>query len=328
MEFRRLGNSDIEISEMGLGCWTMGGLNTDQGKSVGWADVDEDEVVKAVKTAIDYGVNHFDNADVYGNGRAERMLARILKRIGIRSDEMIIASKMGHDAGEYAHAYEPAHIRNKCEQSLRNLDRDHIDIYYLHHGNFGRNNQYIQGAADTLDDLVKEGKIRLKGQSAYTAAHFKTSVPVIKPTVLQSWANAMDSQFIEPNGPVGQLMAENKLFFIAFNPLRQATLLDKYDPDNPPQFEEGDHRRDADKFTHENLLALQPKLKKIKDRFGNSIPELASMALRFVLSFPNVAGVIPGFRNEEQVLANLSAVNRKLTRGDIAFIKRVLMAPE
>ena len=140
---------------------------------------------------------------------------------------MIIASKMGHDAGEYAHAYEPAHIRNKCEQSLRNLDRDHIDIYYLHHGNFGRNNQYIQGAADTLDDLVKEGKIRLKGQSAYTAAHFKTSVPVIQPTVLQSWANAMDSQFIEPNGPVGQLMAENKLFFIAFNPLRQATLLDK-----------------------------------------------------------------------------------------------------
>jgi len=328
MDFRHLGNSDIKISEMGLGCWTMGGLNYHQGKSVGWADVDEEDILNAVKFAIDRGVNHFDNADVYGNGRAELMLARVLKKIGIRSNEMIIASKMGHDAGEYAHAYEPSHIRSRCEQSLRNLNRDHIDIYYLHHGNFGKNNQYLQGAADTLDDLVREGKIRLKGQSAYTTAHFKNSVPVIKPTVLQSWANAMDTQFIEPNSPVGQIMAENEISFIAFNPLRQATLLGKYDPDNPPKFDEGDHRRDAEKFSQANLLALQPKLEKIKDRFGDSIPELASMALRFVLSFPRVACVIPGFRNENQVVANLSVVNRKLSWGDISYIKSVLMAPE
>lgn len=327
MKYRKLGESDIEVSEMSLGCWTMGGLNWVDGQVNGWADVDEEEITRAIKVAVDQGVNHFDNADVYGNGRAERMLARVLKRLGLKSEDFVIASKVGHFKGTAAHAYEPLHIRHQCEQSLMNLGRDYLDIFYLHHGSFGKNNQYLEGAAETLDQLVDEGKIRLKGQSAYTAAHFRNAVPVVRPTVLQSWAHAMDPQFIEPNGPVGKLLAEHEMSFVAFSPLNQGILLDKYDPAHPPSFEEGDHRRGKEKFQQEQLAALKPKLAQLKERFGASIPELASLSLRFVLNYPRVACVIPGFRNESQVRGNLTVAGRQLTPGDMAFIKSLLLAP-
>jgi myo-inositol catabolism protein IolS len=328
MEYRNLGKSDVKVSEMSLGCWTMGGLNFINGKATGWANVDEAEISQAIKLAVDKGVNHFDNADVYGNGRAEQMLARVLHRLGLKSTDFVIATKVGHYQGAFAHAYDPLNIRHQCEQSLKNLNRDYIDIYYLHHGNFGKKNQYLPEAAETLNSLVEEGKVRLKGQSAYTAAHIKAAVPVVQPTVLQSWAHAMDTQFIEPNGPVGKLLAANELSFIAFSPLNQGILLDKFDPDNPPQFEAGDHRQGAKKFSKENLSSLQPKLAELKKRFGDTIPDLAAVALRFILNFPKVCSVIPGFRNAQQVENNLAVVQRRLSPADMAFIKSHLLAPE
>ena len=137
MKYRKIGTTEVEVSEVSLGCWTMGGLNWVNGNPNGWANVDEDEIIAGIKTALDAGVNHFDNADVYGNGRAERMLARALTKLGVKSESVVIATKIGHFPGTAAHAYESAHIRHQCEQSLINLERDYIDIYYFHHGWFG-----------------------------------------------------------------------------------------------------------------------------------------------------------------------------------------------
>lgn len=320
MKYRTLGNSNVSISEISLGCWTMGGLNWVNGSPNGWANVNEDEIKSAVKKAIDAGVNHFDNADVYGNGKAERMLARILKDLGVKSEDFIIATKIGHFPGTAEHAYEPAHIRHQCEQSLINLQRDYIDIHYLHHGDFGKGNRYLEGAAETLDKLVEEGKVRLKGQSAYSTAHFKAAVPVVKPTVLQSWANANAIEFVQRGSPVSNLLKEHNMSFVAFSPLNQGVLLDKFDPENPPQFEEGDHRKHNKKFRQEALRAMKPKIQAIKDRFGASTEELAAVALRYVLSQDNVACVIPGFRNEKQVACNLAGSNFELNREELNFI--------
>jgi len=318
MKTRRLGTSDIEVSEISLGCWTLGGLSWKEGKPDGWADVNEDEVVSAVKKAVDAGVNHFDNADIYGNGRAERMLARVLKKLGLKSEEFIIATKVGHFRGTAGHAYEPAHIRHQCEQSLINLQRDFIDIYYFHHGSFGN---HLEEAAATMDALVKEGKVRIKGQSAYSADDFERAVPVVKPQVLQSWAHALDTQFITPGSRVAKLLEQHKMSFIAFSPLCQGILLDKFDPENPPKFEEGDHRQADKRFTTEFLRGVKPKLEKIKARFGSSPEDLAAVALNYVLSFPNVGCVIPGFRNERQVSCNLAAAGRVLRQEDIGFVR-------
>ena len=324
MNYRELGTTGVKVSEISLGCWTMGGLNWVNGSPNGWANVNEDEIAAAIKLSVDRGVNHFDNADVYGNGKAERMLARILKKLGLDTKKYIIATKIGHFPGTAEHAFEPAHIRHQCEQSLINLQRDYIDIYYFHHGDFGPNDRYLPEAAATLDALVKEGKVRIKGQSAYSAKDFEKTVPVVKPQVLQSWAHALDDQFIRPGSAVSNLMEKHKMTFVAFSPLAQARLLDKYDPAKPPSFEPGDHRQNSKAFGAEAIAALKPKLAKLKGKFGNSIEDLASVALNYVLAQPHVACVIPGFRNEKQAACNLAGESRAMSQADVEFVKEAL----
>lgn len=320
MQYRKVGTTDVAVSEISLGCWTMGGLNWVEGRPNGWANVDENEIVSAVKRAVDAGVNHFDNADVYGNGRAEQMLARVLKKLGLKSEDFVIATKVGHFRGTAEHAYDPLHIRHQCEQSLRNLQRDYVDIYYLHHGDFGPNGEWLAGAAEALDALVQEGKVRLKGQSAYSDADFLRAVPVVKPAVLQSWGNILQPNFIKPDGVVGKLLEEYQMSFVAFSPLQQGLLLDKFEPDNPPHFEAGDIRATDERFHSNYLRALKPKLQSLKERFGSTTEDLAAVALRYVLNHPHVACAIPGFRNERQVACNLGAMNRRLTAEDTTFL--------
>jgi len=324
MNYRKLGRADIEVSEVSFGCWTLGGLNWVNGQANGWADPDEDEVTEAIKVGLDAGVNHFDNADVYGNGRAERMLARVLDRLGVDAKKVIIASKVGHFPGTAENAYEPAHIRHQCEQSLINLRRDAIDIYYFHHGNFGENDRYLDDAVATMNALVDEGKVRYVGLSAYSADDFARLVPKVKPVCLQSSSNAFGDKYIRENSPTQKLMAEHDLVFVAFGPLSKGLLLDKYDADNPPTFADGDHRARNPQFKAEALRELKPKLEKLKARFGATTEDLAAMALGYVLAHPRVACVIPGFRNAAQAKCNTSAARRALSAEDVAFIRETL----
>ena len=324
MQLRPLGSSDLRVSEISLGCWTMGGLNWVDGHANGWANVDEDEIAAAIRHAVDAGVNHFDNADVYGNGRAERMLARVFRRLGLRSEDFVVASKVGHFKGTAPHAYAPLHLRHQCEQSLQNLERDYLDIYYFHHGNFGESDMWLDDAVAVMDDLVAAGKVRLKGQSAYSSSDFARVVPKVRPTVLQSWAHALDTKFIRPETIVGQLLESREMSFVAFSPLAQGRVLDKYDPANPPQFSPGDNRAGNPGFKAEALAELQPKLAQLKGRFGETTEDLAAVALRYVLRHPRVACVIPGFRNERQVTCNLAGAGRSLSDDDLAFITAVM----
>ena len=324
MNYRNLGTSDVKVSEISFGCWTMGGLNWVNGSPNGWANVDEDEVTAGIKAGIDAGVNHFDNADVYGNGRAKRMLARVFERLGVKTEDFVIATKLGHFPGTAAHSYEPAHIRHQCEQSLINLKRDYIDLYYFHHGDFGKNGEYLDDAVATMDSLVAEGKVRLKGQSAYSVADFERAVPKVRPVVLQSWAHALDDGFIREGSPLQTLMETYVCNFVAFSPLAQGRLLNKFNPGNPPQFEPGDHRKGSSAFSAEAITALKPKLELLKARFGETTEDLAAMALGYVLAHPRIACVIPGFRNERQAKCNLAGVSKVLLPEDVAFVRATL----
>jgi myo-inositol catabolism protein IolS len=320
MRYRKLGKSNIEISEISLGCWTMGGLNWVNGDPNGWANVDEAEVARAINYAIDHGVNHFDNADVYGNGRAERMLARIL---GNRTNNFIIATKIGWFPGTAAHAFEPAHIRHQCEQSLINLKRDYIDLYYFHHGHFGDRDEYLDDAVEVMNRLKQEGKIRIIGQSAYSHKDFVKLIPKVKPDALQSYANAMERIFVDEGSPTRKLMEENQISFVAFRPIGQGLLLGKYNKDNPPTFENGDHRKGLPRFSRESLEKLEPRLNRIKEMFGSSEEDLARVAMQFLLHYKFMGAVIPGFRNLRQVQVNLSAIDKPQTDEEFEFVKSV-----
>ncbi|MCF7802270.1 MAG: aldo/keto reductase [Candidatus Marinimicrobia bacterium] len=318
MKYRKLGQSDIAVSEISLGCWTMGGRNWVRGNSIGWADVDETEIQQAIDYALDHGVNHFDNADVYGNGKAERMLARVL---GNRTNDVVIATKVGHAWGTAGHPYEPQHIRHQCEQSLINLKRETIDLYYFHHGDFGPGDQYLDDAMAVMNQLRDEGKIRLLGLSAYSNDDFTRLVPTIQPDVLQSWAHIMDDHFIREGEPVRKLLEERGMSFVAFSPLNQGLLLNKFSAKNPPEFVDGDNRMGKKKFTREALEILEPRLEKLEKRFGDSTEDLARVALQYLLHEPVVGAVIPGFRNLDQVQINLAAQDKPFMPEEIDFIR-------
>lgn len=330
MRYHTVGQTDIKVSEIGFGCWTMGGPNWSlaDGKPIGWADVNEDDVLAGIKAGLDAGVTHFDNADIYGNGRAERMLRDCLKKLGVSADKLVIATKTGHFKGTAEHAYEPHHVRRQCEQSLRNLGVDTIDIYYFHHGGFAPDGELgnLHDAAGEMCRLVEEGKVRAVGQSAYSDEDFARAIPVVRPDVLQSWANMMQDNFIRPGALVQKLMDEHGCSFVAFSPLGQGLLLDKFDPENPPSFEEGDIRgQRTDQFDQQALRALKPKLERLGERFGTSIEERSSAASRFVAGHKNVCSVIPGFRNERQALCNVRAgKDDPMTADDLAFIREVM----
>ncbi|GJQ32948.1 MAG: oxidoreductase [Ignavibacteriaceae bacterium] len=316
----RVGKSDLEISEISLGCWTLGGLNWVDGTPNGWANVDENEVAEAINYAIDHGVTHFDNADVYGNGRAERMLAKIL---GERTNKVTIATKIGWFRGTAAHAYEPAHIRHQCEQSLINLRRDFIDLYYFHHGDFGQDDVYLDDAIEVMYRLKEEGKIRVIGQSAYSHERFATLGPKVKPEAFQSSASALDDNKLVPGTPTADTMKEHNISFVAFGPVAQGLLLGKYSKDNPPKFEPGDHRANAPRFSPENLAKLEPKIEALKKQFGPTGEDLSRVALQYLLKYDSVAAVIPGFRNLAQVKMNLQAADKPLTDDEFNFVKSV-----
>ena len=250
----------------------------------------------------------------------DQLLFRFQRSL-MKSESVVIATKIGHFPGTAAHAYEPAHIRHQCEQSLINLQREYIDIYYFHHGSFG---PHLEEAAATMDALVTEGKVRVKGQSAYSTQDFERAIPIVKPDALQSWAHALDDQFVKPGARLQELMTEHGCTFVAFSPLAQGRLLDKFDPTKPPSFEPGDHRLGNRGFETEAILALKPKLEKLKERFGATTEDLSAVAQRYILNLNNVACVIPGFRNERQVRCNLSAIGRELSAEDMAFLRETL----
>ncbi len=333
MRYRSIGTTAIKVSEIGFGCWTMGGPNwsLSNGAPIGWADPNEDELLAGIKVGLDAGVNHWDNADIYGNGRAERRLAAAFHKLGTKRAEQVIATKVGHFHGTAPWAYQPSHILSQCEQSLRNLRTDYIDIYYFHHGTFtgpggaevnGQPHDYLHEAAAVMHGLVKAGKVRAIGQSAYSDEDFERAIPVVKPDVLQNKANLRFDAPIRPGSKVQQLMDKHGCTFVAFGPLDQGILLDKFDPDSPPKFGAGEVRANRKDFAPETLRGVRGKLVKAKARFGSTIDDLSSMASRWVLAHPNVCSTIPGFRNASQARCNVRAgTDAPMSAEDVQFLR-------
>jgi aryl-alcohol dehydrogenase-like predicted oxidoreductase len=165
MQKRTLGNSSIEVSALGFGCWAIGGPFWAGTQPLGWGEVSDEESIEAIHKSLELGVTFFDTADVYGAGHSERVLARALKG---KRDSVVIATKFGNMFDETSKQItgnnaSPAYIRAACEASLRRLETDHIDLYQLHTGDL--NLEAAVEVRETLEQLVSEGLIRAYGWS-------------------------------------------------------------------------------------------------------------------------------------------------------------------
>ena len=145
MEYITLGRTNIKVSRISLGTWSYGGASTEgENEPVGWAGQDDDDSRAALIKAFKIGINHWDTADVYGDGRSEKLIGSIWNKIS--RDEVFIATKGGWDMGPYDYWYNPDHMRTNMERSLKNLRTDCVDLIYLHHCNFGIQDQYFDDA--------------------------------------------------------------------------------------------------------------------------------------------------------------------------------------
>jgi aryl-alcohol dehydrogenase-like predicted oxidoreductase len=222
---RKLGRSGIEVSAMGMGCWAIGGPFWSGETPHGWGEVDDEESIRAVHKSIDAGVNFFDTANVYGAGHSERVLARAFE--GCR-DKVVIATKFGSTFDEAtkqttgSDAF-PDGIRRACEDSLRRLDTDYIDLYQFH-----INGYPVEEAGpvrDTLEELVKEGKIRTYGWSTDFPDRARFFAEGLNCSTIQLQLNVLDD-----NPEVIAVCEVNDLAAINRGPLAMGLLTGKYKP--------------------------------------------------------------------------------------------------
>jgi myo-inositol catabolism protein IolS len=323
MNKRILGRSGLEVSEIGLGCWAIGGPSfSEQGTPNGWAGIDDNESLRGLHKAYELGINHWDTADTYGLGHSERLLGKALKD-GISRDKLIIASKVGWHRGTAANAFEPGHIREQLEQTLTNLGVDYIDLYYFHNPYFGENDMYLEAATEMMYRLKEQGKFRVLGQSAYSYADFLRVWQVNKAEVLQLPYNAMRSPFDAESDNIFRLADENDLGVVMFGTYAKGLLLGKYDPKNPPQFEPGDIRGNVADFNQSFLEKLEPALNKLRERFGNDSQQLARVANQYAISRSKNAVPIPGFKNARQVESNANTGGQPLNKEEVQFVTEV-----
>lgn len=292
MRYRRLGQTDLQVSEIGFGAWAIGGNK--HGHSYGPAE--QGESLAAIRRAFELGCTFFDTADIYGHGLSEKLLHQALQS---HRHECVIATKVGNDFyhGPFRKNFDPDYIRFAVEKSLQRLQTDYIDLYQFHNPPLmmlERGEHY-----EILEALKAEGKIRYYGVSVHDAYEGMMAIETGKPDVIQVVYNLLRQDAREELFP---LAAERDVGVIAREPLASGMLTGKYRPDST--FVEGDIRAEWP----QEYLAFQTQLvDKLRFLAVDEQRTLAQAALRFVLDEDAVSVTIPGAKTAAQVDENAAA---------------------
>jgi aryl-alcohol dehydrogenase-like predicted oxidoreductase len=297
MKYRELGRTGWKISEISFGAWAIGGA---------WGTVDDKDSLAALHAALDAGVNFFDTAEVYGDGRSERLLARLKKE---RRDKFHIATKAGRRLREQTpEGYSRENLTTFIERSLRNLETDALDLLQLHCPPVQV--YYMPEVFGVLDDLVKEGKIR----------HYGVSVEKVEEAIKAiEFPNVQSVQIIfnifrqRPADFFFDLARKHKVGILARVPLASGLLTGNIT--RQTKFAKDDHRsfnRKGEAFDRGETfggvdfkvgLGTVEELKKLLPKDTT----LTQLALRWILEFPAVTCAIPGAKRPEQVSENSAA---------------------
>ena len=311
MQYRKFGNTDLMVSEIGFGAWAIGGGAMIRNTSIGWEDVDDAVSNQAIHAALDAGINFFDTADIYGLGHSEEMIG---ETIGNNLD-VLVATKVGNVArdNQFTIDYSTALILNACDQSLKRLRRERLDYYQLHSARMS----HLQAGEciEAMHQLVQKGKIRYWGLSLNTF----DPLPEADYLIQNNYGNGFQFVLNILNQKALPLLAracEKGYGIIARMPLQFGLLAGKFNADST--FPINDHRRG--RLTKEVILTSAKALEPVWQLCNKYHLTKSELALSYVLSYPEVSTVIPGIRTAEHVAQNTNNL-RKLDDEDVKMIE-------
>ncbi len=299
MEYRKLGKTGYEVAAVSFGAWAIGGS---------WGEVEDADSMAALNAAVDAGINFFDTADVYGDGRSERLLARLKQE---RSEEIIIATKAGRRLDPHiASGYNRANLTAFVERSLKNLETDALDLVQLHCP--PTEVYYMPDTFEVMDDLVKAGKIKHYGVSVEKVEEALKAIEYPGVKTVQIIFNMFRQR---PAGLFFEQAKKKEIGILARVPLASGLLTGKMTKNT--QFADDDHRkfnRHGEAFdrgetfagvAYETGLEAVTALEKLVPP-GATMPQFA---LRWILMFDAVTCAIPGAKRPSQVQDNAAAAD-------------------
>ena len=320
MEYITLGKTESSVSNISLGTWAYGGSSTSGNQSVGWADQADSDSKKALLKAHEVGINHWDTADVYGDGRSECIIGGIWDDIS--RNEIFLATKVGWDMGTYSHWYHPEKMIQNMERSLKNLKTDCVDLMYLHHCNFGKKGEYFDDAMDVLIKFKKDGKTNFIGLSDWSDEKIMKYIYKVGPDVVQPYRNVMDSSY-ESSG-LKEYIDSNNTGVCFFSPIKHGLLTGKYK--SPPKFKKGDYRRNVEAFNSQDTIdKLLENRTKLEDRFKEHPQPVMHGLIAPLLEDAPTGCVLLGQRNIDQVI-RASELGGIISKEDARWVRGIYKA--
>ena len=324
MEYRKLGNSDLKISAVAFGAWAAGGWM--------WGGTEPNDAVNAIRTAYDSGVTSIDTAPVYGQGTSEEVVGeaikilprdkvQILTKYGLRWDlkKGQFYFKTEDNQGNQIDLYKLASkesIITECENSLRRLGTDYIDLYQIH---WPDTTTPIQETMEAVSHLIKDGKVRYAGVCNYDADLVKEAdkyTAIISDQVPYSMVRRSIENELIP------FALKNNKSILAYSPLQRGLLTGKMKPGH--KFADGDNRGDLFYFSDENIRRTNEFLDKIKPVADEKNATIAQVVIRWTLDQPGITIALVGARNPKQARENAGAADIKFNPAEIDFITKEL----
>jgi aryl-alcohol dehydrogenase-like predicted oxidoreductase len=310
MQKKQLGNSDMELTPIGIGAWAMGG----GGWAYSWGPQDDAESIAAIHAALDHGVNWIDTAAVYGLGHSEEVVARAIQGRANKPFVFTKCERPWDENRQIQRILKRDSIRRECEGSLRRLKTDVIDLYQIH---WPDPDEDLEEAWETLVRLREEGKARWIGVSNCNVAQMKRCGAIAPLTSLQPPYSAVSPEVREAELPY---CLEEGIGVIVYSPMKSGLLTGTMTRERLAALPEDDFRRQAVAFQEPNLtrnLALADVMRQIGARHGRSAGEVA---IAWTLDNPAVTAAIVGMRSAEQVAGVVGAMDFRLPPAEIAEI--------
>lgn len=326
MEYRKLSDSDLQLSAITFGAWAAGGWM--------WGKTDRKEAVDAIRAAWDEGVTSIDTAPIYGQGTSEEIVGEAIK--DIPRDKIQILTKFGlrwdlpkgtfymntkDNSGKSIDVYKYAgkeSVIEECENSLKRLGTDYIDLYQIHWPDVSTP---VEETFEAVEKLIQQGKVRYAGVCNYDVSLMEAagkSVKILSNQVPFSMVNRRIEKEIVP------WCIQNNKSVLAYSPLERGLLTGKIKPGY--KFMDGDHRQSHKSFTDENIVRTNEFLKSIQSIADQKGVSLAQLVLRWTLDRKGITIALAGARNAEQARQNAKAADVQLSNDEIEFINRQLEA--